>query len=160
MAASLALPATALHLRRVHAWVKGGLVAAGLDLAFATTFWAVRADVSPLRVLQSIAAGVFGQASFTGGGATAVMGACLHIGIALAMAAAYVRLGTWLPALKAHPLRHGALYGLLLYAVMTFAVVPLSAAGPLPTDPVWAVASVLAHVLLVGMPIAWFARRA
>ena len=54
----------------------------------------------------------------------------------------------------------GALYGLVLYVMMNYIVVPLSAAGPGSTDPLWIALSIVAHVLLVGLPIAVFTRRA
>jgi hypothetical protein len=56
----------------------------------------------------------------------------------------------------------GGGYGLLLYGIMNYVVVPLSAAGGRhgPGDPLWITLSVAVHVLLIGMPIAIFARRA
>jgi hypothetical protein len=43
---------------------------------------------------------------------------------------------------------------------MNYVVVPLSAAGPGSKDPTWIALSILVHALLVGVPIALFARRA
>jgi hypothetical protein len=55
----------------------------------------------------------------------------------------------------------GLLYGLLLYAIMNFIVVPLSAAcGGGPKDPLWVAMSVGVHPLFIGLPIALFTRRA
>ncbi|MFC3552045.1 hypothetical protein ACFOLC_13625 [Lysobacter cavernae] len=137
-----------------------GLVAATLDILYATGFWALR-GVDPTRVWQSIAAGLLGKASFSGGADTATLGLALHYLIALAMAAAYFIAARRLPKLWQQPWRYGALYGLLLYAVMNLIVVPLSAAPGGGAKPMlWVVLSLLAHVLLVGLPIAWCARRA
>ena len=135
------------------------LLAGTLDLLFACTWWAVQ-GVSPLRIGQSIAAGLMGPASFRGGAATAALGMGLHYAIALGMAAAYFVAARRLPALRTRPVACGALYGLLLYVVMNHVVVPLSAAGPGPDDTAWMLASIAAHVLLVGIPIAWLARDA
>ena len=55
-------------------------------------------------------------------------------------------------------LSFGAAYGLLLYGIMNYAVVPLSAARPGSKDPLWVVLSVVVHVLLIGIPIAVIAR--
>ncbi|RPE75520.1 hypothetical protein [Vulcaniibacterium tengchongense] len=135
-----------------------GLVAGTLDIAFATAFWALR-GVPPLRVPQGVAAGLLGPVAVAGGAATATLGLALHYLIATAMAAAYFAAARHLPPLRERPLAAGALYGLCLYATMTGLVVPLSAA-PLPAaDAAWTVASVCAHVLLVGLPIAGLARR-
>jgi len=62
--------------------------------------------------------------------------------------------------LRQRPVLCGAAYGLLLYGVMNYIVVPLSAAGPGSKDPLWITLSIAAHVLLIGIPIALLARRA
>jgi hypothetical protein len=65
---------TSIPLRRSHPLVfvvAGGLVAGTLDIAYACVFWAIKRDVPVQRILQSVAAGLLGEASFEGGGATA-----------------------------------------------------------------------------------------
>ena len=138
----------------------GGAIAGTLDIVFACAFWAIKANVAPQRILQAIAAGVLGKASFQGGIASAALGLTLHFVIATAMSATYWLMVRNQPYLLARPWRAGAAFGLAAYVVMSFAVVPLSAAGAAPKDTLWITLSVLAHVLLVGIPIALFARRA
>jgi len=145
---------------RALAWgVLGGLLAGTLDIVYATSFWALR-DVPAQRIFQSIAAGALGRAAFSGGWQTALLGLSLHYVIAGAMGVAYAYAARDVAALRDRPWRYGALYGLMLYAFMNFVVVPLSASprgGSLPLS--WTVCSVIAHVVLVGWPCAWFARR-
>ena len=43
---------------------------------------------------------------------------------------------------------------------MNYIVVPLSAAGPGSKDPLWIALSIAVHVVLIGVPIALFTRRA
>jgi len=43
---------------------------------------------------------------------------------------------------------------------MNYVVVPLSAAGPGSKDPLWVTLSIAVRALLIGVPIALFARRA
>ncbi len=138
----------------------GGLVAGSLDILYAMAFWWLKAGVSPLRILQSVAAGALGPASFDGGAASATLGLVLHFAIATAMAAAYVLAARRVPLLLRRPWLCGAAHGLLLYAAMNLVVVPLSAAGAQPRDPLWVACSIVAHMLLVGVPIALFARLA
>jgi hypothetical protein len=138
----------------------GGAVAATLDIVYAWLFWRVRAGVAMERILQSVAAGLLGPDSFAGGARTAALGLVLHYGIATTMSVTFWLASTRWPALIAHPLRSGAVYGLLLYAVMNFVVVPLSAAAPGARDPLWVGLSVLVHVVFIGIPIALFARLA
>ena len=140
--------------------VAGGAVAGTLDITYACVFWAVKRGVPPQRIMQSVAAGLLGEASFTGGWGTAVLGLVLHYFIAISMAVAYYLVARRWPSLWQRPVAYGAAYGLLLYAIMNYVVVPLSAARPGSHDPVWIGLSIAVHALLIGVPIAFFVRRA
>ncbi|WP_142125862.1 hypothetical protein [Pseudoxanthomonas sp. 3HH-4] len=137
----------------------GGAVAGTLDILYAFAFWCMQ-GIPPVKILQSVAAGWLGREAFTGGGASALLGAVSHYGIALVMAWTFYQAARRVPALERHPLPYGALYGVLLYAVMTYVVVPLSAAGE-GAWPAWQwqqLAHVVAHAVLVGIPCALAAR--
>jgi uncharacterized membrane protein YagU involved in acid resistance len=140
----------------------GGIAAGTLDLIYICTLYAFK-GVSPVRILQSIAAGWLGRdAAVAGGSASALLGLFSHFGIALVMAYAYYAVSRHQKVLIEHPVGYGALYGLLLYAVMTYIVVPLSAAGG-TTPPAWQwvnLAHIAAHVVLVGITCALAARLA
>ena len=149
--------------RRDSPWptvLAGGLLAGTLDILYACLFWAVKADVPPTRIFQSVAAGLLGEASFQGGASTAALGLVLHFSIACTMALAYYLASRRWPVLVHRPVALGIVYGLLLYVVMNCIVVPLSAASPGSRDPTWITLTIAAHALLVGLPIAWFASRA
>jgi len=142
----------------------GGLVAGTLDIVNAIVFWRFYNGASATVILQSIAAGLQGKAAFAGGAASAALGLFLHFFIMLAMAA-LIWLGCrrW-PLLVERPVRSGVAYGLLTWAAMNFVVVPLSRASAPPFIPAWFADGIVAHVLLVGMVLAfvarWSARRA
>lgn len=138
----------------------GGLVAGTLDIVYACAFWASKAGVPARRILQSVASGLLGRTSFEGGAATAALGLALHFLIATSMSAAYYLVAHRWPLLRRRPVLGGGAYGLILYGVMNHVVVPLSAAGPGSKDPLWIALSIAVHVLLIGIPIALFARRA
>jgi hypothetical protein len=113
------------------------------------------------RILQSVAAGLLGKASFEGGTATAALGLGLHYFIASSMSVTYYLVSRRWPVLRRRPVLLGAAYGLLLYGIMNYIVVPLSAAGHGgPKNPLWVGLNILVHMLLIGVPIALFARRA
>jgi uncharacterized membrane protein YagU involved in acid resistance len=139
----------------------GGLVAGTLDITYACVFWAIKAGVPPARIFQSVAKGLLGAASFRGGATTAALGLLLHYFIATTMSAVYYFAAReWAPLHK-YPLRCGAVYGLCAYVVMTYVVVPLSAAGGGGTqNKLWVALSILVHMFLIGVPIAYFTRRA
>lgn len=146
------------HPRPLPFILGGGLFVAALDIALAMGFWHWRADVAPLRILQSVAAGLLGRASFELGARSALLGALLHVGIACCMAAVYwfaSRRSPWMR--RAWPAA-GLAYGVVLYAAMNFVVLPLSRAAPVPFSWDWFAASIFAHLVLVGLPLAWMAR--
>lgn len=138
----------------------GGLVAGTLDIVYACLFWALKSNVPAQRILQSVAAGLLGEASFEGGWATAALGLALHYLIAVSMAVVYYLAALRRPLLRQRPFLCGAGYGLLLYAIMNYVVVPLSAAGPGSKDPLWITLTLAVHALLIGIPIALAVRRA
>lgn len=139
----------------------GGLVAGALDITYAFVLWGLRAAVPPVRILQSVASGLLGKSAYEGGAATALLGALLHFGIAFAIAAVYVGASRFWPALARRATRFGPLYGIGVYLVMNYIVIPLSAfprSGRSPAPVVW-ITGVLVHMFLIGLPIALTARR-
>ncbi len=148
----------ASRARAPAAWwivVAGGLAAGTLDIVFAWTFWWLRAGVRFERIVQSVAAGLLGRASYAGGAATAALGLALHLSFATAMSVAYFVAARRYPVLARRWMPFGALYGLVLYGIMNYVVVPLSAATRGSDDPLWIGLGVGAHVFLIGMPIAF-----
>jgi uncharacterized membrane protein YagU involved in acid resistance len=149
---------------RTRQWtltLAGGLVAGTLDITYAWVFWALKAGVTPPRIFQSVAKGLLGPAAYQGGAATAAIGLFLHYFIATSMSFTYFLVAQRWPALRERPLRYGPAYGLLLYAIMNYIVVPLSAArGGGSGGALWIVLSIVVHMFLIGLPIAIFASRA
>ena len=137
----------------------GGLTAATLDILYAFIAFSFR-GASPVRILQSIASGVLGKASYQGGASSAALGGLLHCAIALVMAAVYVAASRVLPALNKRPWLWGPLYGIGCYLVMNY-VVLLLRFGPRPTPSLDVLLGGLAiHMFGVGLPIALLAARA
>jgi hypothetical protein len=138
----------------------GGLVAGTFDITYACTFWYLKRGVLPTRVFQSVASGLLGDASFTGGSRTAALGLVLHYCIATSMAVTYYLFARRWAELWQKPWVFGPLYGVLLYGIMNYIVVPLSAANPGSRNLVWVLLSIAVHAFLIGTPCALFARRA
>ncbi len=138
----------------------GGVVAATFDIVYAWLFWFLKAGVPMRRILQSVARGLLGSASFEGGWTTALLGFVLHYFIAVSMAFTYYFVALRWSALARRPGLFGPAYGLLLYGIMNYIVLPLSAAGPPAKDPLWTAMSIAVHMALIGLPIALAARLA
>lgn len=139
--------------------VYGGLAIAAIDFIYCVLFWSPQ-GVAPVRILQSIAAGALGTASFSGGAATALLGAGFQWLIGTCFVLAYALVARHLDVLVRHPRRHGIAYGMCLYLVMNRIVVPLSA-FPEPAHPnvLWMLANIPMFAVF-GTVAALFARLA
>jgi hypothetical protein len=137
----------------------GAIVIGTLDILYAIAFWYPR-GVAPARIFQSIAAGLYGRASFTGGTRTVLIGAALHYFIALSIVVIYWLASRRYDLLVRRPILYGSIYGVLVYVVMNYVVIPLSATQRGPFLLSWVVCSVLVHAFLIGVPAALFSRAA
>ena len=139
----------------------GGLVVGVLDILDAMTFFGIGYSFTPIRVLQSVAGGLLGRATFSGGPKTALLGLLLHFLIAFILATIYYLASSILPLLTRHAVPAGLLYGVAVYFVMSYVVVPHSAYGPRSAPVPWPVFlnGIIGHALLVGLPMAFIARR-
>jgi len=175
----------------IKAIVLGGLVAGLLDILYAFTIYGPlfpivahgASPLSPVEVLQSVARGWVGHdAAAAGGLSTATLGAVTHFGIALVMAAVFVFAARVLPMLTRSAILWGLVYGLVLFFVMNYVVLPISAAdqsqhfaaGPGEAiarisdaiagfkirSPLLFAGTIFTHTVVVGLPIALFAKRA
>lgn len=137
-----------------RAIVLGGVIAGVFDLLYAFIFYGFR-GVSPLRILQSIASGLLGSASYTGGWLSAVLGLVLHFSILVAAAGTFYGASRRFGWLVRHAVISGIVFGLCVYGVMNLIVVPLSAFPHRQAfPPLVLITGLLAHMFLVGVPIA------
>lgn len=133
-----------------------GLVVALLDAIFASAYWGMVAGVPPTRIFQTVAAGWLGLASYAGGVWTAALGLASHVGISIIMVVIYAAIAARLPVLARSVWGPGLAYGVVLYAAMNYVVVPLSAAPPPASAPLWVASSVVMH-LVIGVVCAFAA---
>jgi hypothetical protein len=152
-------PYTRRSLSPAQALLLGTLTVGVLDLIDAMVFFGLR-GVTPVRILQSIAAGLLGRDAFRGGSATAGLGALLHFFIAFGIVCVYYLVSRRLDILTRHPVLCGLLYGVLVFVIMNRVVIPLSAAVTGPMSLPVLVNGLLIHALGVGLPSALFARAA
>ena len=138
-----------------------GLIAGFLDGMDAVVFIGKIGGVPVIRVFQFIASGAIGVASFRGGWPAAVLGVCFHFTIAIGAAAVYYLLSRQLLFLLRTPFLWGAIYGLGVFIVMHYVVVPLSAAPKQhPASAAGLANLIFSHIFFVGIPIAMVTRRA
>jgi hypothetical protein len=139
-----------------------GLVAGALDITYAFIIWGLR-GVSPIRIGQSVAAGLLGREAAVGGGtATGLFGLGVHFVLAIIMAAIYYAAARNIRVVVDRAVPCGIAYGLVLYGAMNYVVLPLSAVGKAGGGgPLYiTITGILVHMFLVGLPIALITRRA
>ena len=139
-----------------RAIILGGLVAGSIDIGAAALInW-----LSPVFILHVIAGGLLGRTgSFSGGMYTAILGLLLQWVMSLLIAAIYVVASEYLPALKRHWIAAGLAYGVGVFAVMNYVVVPLSAYKRFPHFTLLSAGENLLAMLLFGFLVAFFARQ-
>ena len=134
-----------------------GLLAGALDITAAIV---TNLQVPARVVLQSVASGWLGRAAYQGGWPAAWLGLASHFAIMLVIAAIFVAAASAFPALRRFWIPVGVVFGVAVWLAMAFVVVPMSA-SPLtpPADLMTALKPIVVHIVAVGLPIAWVARR-
>ena len=132
------------------------LVAGALDIAAAIL---LNLNVGPLIVLQSVAGGWLGAEAYSGGWTSGLLGLASHFAIMLGVAAVYMALASRSALLRRQWLVAGVVAGAVVWAVMALVVVPLSASTLPAPDTRGVIEGLIVHVLMVGLPMAWIARR-
>jgi uncharacterized membrane protein YagU involved in acid resistance len=137
----------------------GGLIAGVLDISSAFLLNGPK-GVAPLRLLQAIASGLLGAHAYKGGLATAAVGLACHFSITFGAAAAYYAVSRVWPLLVRKAVVCGLLYGIVVYVITNYVVVPLSKIGRVVTGPPpQMIIGVVVLMVCVGLPIALMTRR-
>lgn len=137
--------------------VWGGFVAGTIDIGAA----AIITQLSPIAIMKIVAGGLLGRSAFAGGASIAALGMVLQWAMSLVIAAVFVIAARRLPGLTRRWIASGLAYGVVVYLVMNYVVVPLSALGKgsfPPFDPVKSSENMVA-MLLFGLIVAFFAQR-
>jgi len=145
-----AIPSSVARTSLLRPIVVGGAVAGAFDLTCAFITLGLK---NPLV----IAGGLLGsQAATHGGAGTWILGVVLHFTIAFSAATIYCLASRRLDFLKPHWLVCGLFYGIAIYLVMFYVVLPLCAyhyMGPYKYHDL--VQGILVHMVLIGLPISF-----
>jgi uncharacterized membrane protein YagU involved in acid resistance len=150
------VPGPSIRRAVLLAVLGGGWIAGTVDIGSACLI----NSLPPPVILQAIASGVLGASAFHDGLGAVLAGLLLQWAMAQVIAGVYVSALVRWPKLGRHPLGGGSVYGIVLYGVMNYVVVPLSAApfGP-PVQPLKRLENLLAMVAF-GVIVAVAARLA
>jgi hypothetical protein len=133
------------------------LICGTLDILWAMilTIWRGRQIDAMLRF---VASGPFPGATEMGG-AGAILGLVVHYALMAVMVAVFVLVARSRPTLLDRPWLAGLVYGLITYVVMNLVVVPLRFPAAWPPKALSIATQLFAHIVLVGWPTAFIARR-
>lgn len=143
------------NLSPLAAILLAGVVAGTVDIGAASLI----SGYDPLFISRFIAGGLLGKASLSGGVQTAALGVVLQWAMSIVIAAIYVLAGRALPVLRSQWPVMGILYGVPVYFVMTYVVVPLSAWHRAPHFALVPFLENLAAMMVFGVIVAFFASR-
>jgi uncharacterized membrane protein YagU involved in acid resistance len=133
----------------------GGGSAATFDIVYAIVYSWIRAKVPPIAIMQSVASGLIGRRAYEGGAATALLGLCLHYSMGFIIAGIFWFASRRLKFMTERTVLAGLLFGICVYFVMNFVVLPLSAfPTPMTYTPTRMAINIVAHMVLFGLPIA------
>ncbi|QNN42242.1 DUF1440 domain-containing protein [Pedobacter roseus] len=132
------------------------LIAGTLDGLAAVIFLA---KMNFTGVFQYIASAVLGNAAFTGGIKTAIIGLTLHYFIAFSFTLLYTFASTKIALLKQHFILSGVIYGLVVWTVMNLIIVPLTKIPATPFHYEKAVLNAVILIFCIGLPISYLTAR-
>lgn len=147
-------------MKQLHAVALAALVAGTLDFLDVIVFYGLRSGTSPIRIPQSVATGLLGPASYAGGARTALLGTVLHYAIMFVAAFVFFQIVARVPPLTRSLPLAAIVFGLGMFAVMNFIVLPLSAAATGTPTAATIANQLFAHIVMCGGPIAFLAIRA
>ena len=131
----------------------GGVIAGTLDIGAASLINSAR----PTRILQVIASGLLGKSALADN-STMELGLVLQWAMSIIIASIFVVAVQWTPVLRRHWLKAGLAYGVVIFLVMNYVVLPLSALGHPPRFRLVHSMEDIVAMLLFGLIVAFFAR--
>jgi hypothetical protein len=133
------------------------LIVGTLDILSAFAFGAA-SDVGPGQILRYVASGPFGRGMRQGGVPEAVVGLAVHFILMAIMVAVFFGIVRRARLARSSLPWVGILYGLLIYGVMYWLVLPARFGGWPETD-LWNVSTALfSHIVCVGLPMGFLAK--
>jgi hypothetical protein len=130
-------------------------VSGTLDILFAMILSLAFGRQIP-NMLRFVGSGPFPMATEMGTGG-AILGLVVHFVLMAIMATVLVLIVQWRPQFATTPLLTGLAFGLITYFAMNWLVVPVRFGTPLPPKALSVATQLFAHIVLVGIPMAYIA---
>lgn len=139
--------------------LESGLIIGLADGIAAVTSAYVTRGTTPDRVFQYIASGAIGKDAYSGGMPIVLLGILFHFFIAFNFTAFFYFLANKQKWLLDKIYLYGAIYGVFIWLIMNFIVIPLSQITRGPFNASGVAIGLLIHIFVIGIPIAWLTKR-
>jgi hypothetical protein len=139
--------------------VRAGLLTGVVDGLFACVMSVIYSG-SVTRVWQGVASTLLGPSAMEGGMRTTAIGVLMHFGVAFAWSAVFLALYLASGGIRrlvrssGGVLAAAAVYGPLVWIVMSLVVIPMLTGRPPSITPRWWI-QLAGHIPFVGVPIVW-----
>ena len=144
----------------IAAILVSGLIIGAMDgIAAIAHAYGLRGTL-PSTVFRYVASAVFGRDAFTGGSTMVVWGVVFHMTVATGWTALYFLVAPQLKFAASNKVLAGMAYGLFVWVMMNFVVVPMTrvTVGVIrPSVPT--ALMILIHLFVIGVPISLLAQR-
>ncbi len=134
------------------------VVCGTLDILSAFFFGQI-GGVGPGPILRYVASGPFGDSMHGGGWGAAAIGLAVHYALMTIMVVLFFLAASRVELIRRQWIASGLLYGILIYLVMNWIVVP-ARFGTMPKTELWSIGNALfSHLVCVGLPMGFIASR-
>jgi hypothetical protein len=137
--------------------LRAGLTTAVIDGLFSSALAAFVYGSTVTRLWQGVASVLLGAGAFEGGSRMAAIGVLMHVGVAFGWSATFLLLvlsSSWLRSVLAEPygvIMVAAVYGPLIWLLMSLAIIPLFTHRPAINTRWWV--QLVGHIPFVALPI-------
>lgn len=139
--------------------LKAGLIIGVLDASAASLQAYMMRGATPDKVFIFVASGAFGQDANEGGSIMALIGLAFHFIIAITWTLIFYAAYPKINILQTNKILTGILYGLFIWVMMNFVVIPSSLIGIRPFNLASASIQIAIHLFMIGLPITYFANK-
>jgi uncharacterized membrane protein YagU involved in acid resistance len=134
-----------------------GLFVGTLDIGAALLQFFLKTGKDPMIVMKFIASGLLGKDAMKGGTEMIVWGFFFHYLLAMGFTIFFFWLCSKRPALLQYRLLTGIGYGIFVWGVMRFVVLPLSLTTKQPATLSGTLVAILILIVCLGIPLAYLA---
>lgn len=115
-------------------------------------------NISPLLLFQWDGSNIVGASAYTGGWGSAALGFFFNFIVAIGWSTLFVVAYRAVPAVRREAAVSGLLFGILVWLVMSFIIVPMGRADHPSTHFPALLNAIVAHTLFFGLPVALVVR--